>query len=577
MCKRKNVWQRASAVFMGILLFCSPVWAHKKSEEKDRAIISGQVTDVGGFPLEGVTVSVNGKRPSAVTNAGGIYVLDSAKREDRVVIEFRKDGYATTQAIAVLKIKQEKCKGREGGEEHSQQCKEKDGRERKIDFVTLNKVMAPTGAAHSIDATSGGTLAQDGFKAAFSPESLSAKGSVDVVITPLDISTNALLAFPGDFTGISSVGKRVLLETFSVMDVSITQNGMPVNLKPGTTAALEFLLPRNTSLDTGAIVPLWFYDEKKGIWREEGTGIVDVSTTDPSRLAVFGEVSHFSWWNVDVSIDRTCVKGFVYDANGSPVKGASVYATGVNYSNLSISVTDAMGQYCLYAKISSTLTLKAFYAASGIIQSSNSVRIATPSSQNSCGGGGCTSAPALTLTGTSCIRGDVVDDVGNPATGVLVQSTGGNFITTDGEGSFCMEAPASQDVTVFTSGYPAVTVTTPPPGNDCVVGGCATASIRPGAAEACLRVATAYDPGFPAPNIPVGVFKAGTNILLAQGQTDASGIACINGLQSGMNTDVQSLDLLACRAFAKNVNTGPGGTSCTANTCVNVLLICVPQ
>jgi len=567
--RKKIKWLGVFTLLLtGSLLIWTSAWSHEKLQNGKVAIV-GIVTDPNGIPIEGVVVSVEGKH-SAVTNPGGMYTFHKVKHKKRLVVDFRKDGYTPTQGIATSTIN--KCTEKE---EDRNECGE---REKSAPYVViLNKVMVPSGAAQTLDTAVGGTLVQDGFKATFSPESLSVTGTVEVIISPIDVSTDAILAFPGDFTGIAANGEKEKLETYSLMDISIRKNGKKVNLKPGTTASLEFLLPANTPLEAGAVVPLWFYDEQRGSWREEGAGVVDVSTAYPSRLAVFGTVSHFSWWNVDIPMSTTCLTGFVYNANGNPVQGASVYATGVDYSNLSISVTDATGRYCSDARISSTVTLRAFYAAGGIIQSSNSVTINTPSVLVSCGLGGCTAAPALRLTGTSCIRGDVLDSAGNPVTGALVhQSTGGNFITTDGEGSFCMEALASQNVTVFTLGYPAVTVTTPPPGNNCTVGGCATASIRSGASEACLRVETAYDPGFPAPNIPVGVFIAGTDTLLAQGRTGASGIVCIDGLQSGMNVDVQSLDLLECRAFA-NVNTGPGGTSCAAITCVDVLLICVPQ
>lgn len=557
-------WLSALAVVaVSVLLVGIPAGADKKEKEKGKGTVVGQVTDPQGFPIEGAAVSVE-KGPSAATDPGGMYTLTGVKQEERVVVSFKKAGYASTQGIAILKIE---CEGeKEEHGKHHQECEEV-----KLDRVTLNKVMVPAGASQTVDAAAGGTLTQGGFKVTFAPGSLNATGSVDVVISPIDVSTSEIFAFPGDFTGIAVGGGGVLLETFSLMDVSITQNGLPVNLKKGTTASVEFLLPATTSLTLGQTIPLWFFDEKKGKWKEEGTGTVGVSTTDPTRLAVFGQVKHFTWWNVDNPIStQTCLTGFVYDQNGNPVAGAYVYANGVDYFGVSYGVTDATGRYCVNVRRASVVTLTVNYVISGVTFTSTSAPVSTSDVQMTCATGGCASVPNLVIAAElSCVQGDVRDAADNPVVGVTVSSTAGGYATTDANGAFCLPAPANTSVTVFTSGYPAVTVTTPPAGASCAIGGCAIAQIRPPAAGtgACLRVTVVDDVGSPLPNAYVDVYEISNWNLLYSGQADANGVVCIEGLPAGIDVRVRSGE-----CGLADVNTGPAGTSCAAGTCVPVVV-----
>ncbi len=251
--------------------------------------IVGQVAEPSGMPIEGVTVSIN-DGPSTLTDIGGTFELTGVKQRKRIIVNFSKPGYVSTQAITSLKLT------RDRGDVDV----DEDGAagDRKLESVTVIKMMLPSGAAHTLDTSGPGTIAEEGFKVTFPAGSLNATGTVAVEVSPVDVSTGELRAFPGDFYGTARDGSRVLLETFSLMDVSISQNGQPVNLRPGAAATLEFLLPADTSLATGETVPLWFYSETQGTWIEEGSGTVGTSTFNPGRLSVTGAVSHFTWWSV---------------------------------------------------------------------------------------------------------------------------------------------------------------------------------------------------------------------------------------------------------------------------------------
>lgn len=120
-----------------------------------------------------------------------------------------------------------------------------------------------------------------------------------------------------------------------MLDVEMTAaDGQPLKLKTGKQAALRF--PIATGQQTGApnTIPMWHFDEAKGVWKEEGTAT-------KTGNAYEAHVSHFSTWNVDVPEKMATVKGKVTDAcgNNAPVKNQTVYLGQI------IARTDDEGNY----------------------------------------------------------------------------------------------------------------------------------------------------------------------------------------------------------------------------------------
>ncbi len=405
--------------------------------------------------------------------------------------------------------------------------------------ATVTKVMLPKGTPQTVDAGNGGTAEQDGFFVRFPAGAIDAAGDVQVTISPIDVSTPELGAFPGDFGGVSAGGDPVLLETFSLMDVEITQNGNPINLAPGTTAELEFLLPAGTPLTAGQTIPLWFFDVESGNWVEEGFGtVVEVGI---GQLAIVGEVSHFSWWNCDQPIDTfSCVSGTVTDVDGAPVANAQVFASGVDYNGTSYSQTDANGTYCANVRIDSTVEITAT-AFGGTVQSA-SVTVNTGVDNVTCATGGCVNAD-LVLPGLSCIEGIVLDSAGIPVADVNVTTSAGTAAVSGADGTFCVTAPAETEVFVLAPGFPVETATAPADGPTCGTGGCGSVTLQEGSVEpdtTCLNgqvlgypveVGAPVGEGFPIEGETVVAFDGDTGEPLGTpAVTDANGDYCIEGL-----------------------------------------------
>ena len=557
MFKTKIHWQK----FLLVLVIggaITPVYAMGKGA------VVGQVVDTGGIPLADVTVSVK-DAPSVTTNPGGMYVLSGVKQKRRVLVTFEKAGYALTQATVSLVSQATRENDDQGDEDDLDEHHEDAGK--KIAQATLNKTMLKNGVSQTLDTATGGVLTENGFKVTFAPNSLTATGNIDVVISPIDVSTGAIAAAPGDFSARTLHGKRVTLESFSMASFTLTQNGLAVNLNPGATADIELLLPANTPLVTGDVKPLWYFNLNNGLWQEEGAGTVGASTTTPGRLAVFATVKHFTWWNSDQRLNSTAVRGKVVDKNGVPIAGASVQGYGVSYAGHSYAVpTDANGNFCIQVRSSSTTSLAASNAfgnlSGGFYTVSTSSSVTTGPAQTTCAGGGAQQVPNLVLaTALSCISGDVKDANGLPVAGALVYSTGGGFATTDANGLFQLPAPENTSIQVFSAGYAAVAVTTPAAGSACTI-----VALRPGTVGNACLMGTVYQctPTQPYPGVVLSALHPTTGILFSKSApSTANGTYCIDGLPTNTVVAIHSNSISFYRT---QITTGNSG-SCATNSC----------
>ncbi len=531
-------------------------------------LVEGQVTDPAGLPLFDVSVSAGGV--TTTTDAGGLYELDGLAELARVVVTFDAEGFSTTYGVVEFVP---------GGP---------------ID-LRLDRVMVPVSEPQAVDAQVGGSVEHNGSVVTFPAGSIDTIGTVEVVISTIDPTTGELGAFPGDYSAEDAGGNPVTLETFALFDVQITQGGVPINLATGETATLEFLLPVSTPLTLGESVALWFFDEATGLWFEESVGTVGNSSTTPGRLAVVGEVSHFSWWNCDRPITTfACLEGVVTDLTGNPVQGASVVGSGVDYSGSSYSATDASGAYCMNVRRDSTINVTASLLLGGAIQS-QTVQLMSPVANVTCSSGGCATVSALQLSGFSCVAGGVLDEFGAPLSGRPVGSSGGGSSTSAPDGSFCLLAPADADVTLVSPGIAPLMVSTPSGGDCSTPTSCAQVVLQeaPGGSTSCLHGRVVDDggglPEFALSGIvvPGGDPVVGATVTAFDSLentfgpvvTDANGEFCIPGVTafSGFFLDVQGevpdpfgAGTIPCFGFESDITTGAPGGTCSGGGCTEL-------
>lgn len=278
--------------------------------------LGGRITSPDGARIAGVTVTANTSSGavSAVSGADGSYTLQLAA-STQYVLQFKLAGFADQVRL----VKSAASSGSIS-----------------VDVTLLKRL-----SAGSFNAAAGATLrGAEGTSVTVAANAFvdangnQVTGTIDASLTPVDVSRPAVLAvFPGEFSGIAEGNTAASpIISLGTAEFEFTQNGQALQLANGASA--EILIPiyqsqyqNGTAIKAGDSIPLWWLDESTGIWKQEGTGIVVASTESPTKLAFKASVSHFSWWNCDVTMDaakvRITVRG---DSSGFAVIKATTSA-----------------------------------------------------------------------------------------------------------------------------------------------------------------------------------------------------------------------------------------------------------
>lgn len=117
-----------------------------------------------------------------------------------------------------------------------------------------------------------------------------------------------------NFVGTDASGTDQLLHSYGAISVELSDlSNNPLQLAPGSTATIRMNIPPSLQNNPPTTIPLWYFDNNKGKWVEEGSAQLVGNE-------YVGQVSHFTWWNCDVPIDpNTHISGTVYDCNNNPM------------------------------------------------------------------------------------------------------------------------------------------------------------------------------------------------------------------------------------------------------------------
>lgn len=264
-------------------------------------VLKGRVSDANGSLLSGVTVKTG--TLSAVTNAKGEFSFTQAEViENRAVIKFEKSGYFSLT--------------RSGVKEN----------EMFIEAVLTQKGNSSISTKTTFNSIQASELRVGSMKVALPASSVvradgsAYSGTVNADMLYLDPNNaNFASMMPGgDLAGIDTNGKQFMLVSYGMTDVVLTDNsGNPLQLKSGEPAELTFPIPAGMENNPPATIPLWSFDEGKGIWVEEGVATLKGNV-------YVGTATHFSWVNLDVPTERVTIKGKVVDCENKPVSYVQV-------------------------------------------------------------------------------------------------------------------------------------------------------------------------------------------------------------------------------------------------------------
>ena len=154
-------------------------------------------------------------------------------------------------------------------------------------------------------------------------------------INPTSADLNRIM--PGDLRGINTEGSLKLLQTFGMAAVELTgAAGELLQIVNGQKATLTLPIPSSLSSSAPTTIPLWYFDEAGGLWKQEG------SATKTGNNYV-GDVSHFSFWNYDVPANYVQFNCTLKNSAGNPLPYTLVKVTVAGTNNSGWGYTDSSG------------------------------------------------------------------------------------------------------------------------------------------------------------------------------------------------------------------------------------------
>lgn len=270
------------------------------------ARFAGLVVSSDGRPVEGARVTVGGKE--TFTNAQGGFLLE-VEEANRYVLSVRATGFQLLSRVLL----DERMDGVYRLVEAQRFTVDPDG-----DMVLSARPPSGQQRPTTLSIQPGSLVDEAGNRA---------QGPVDVWLAPVDLD-DPTGRMPGDMGAVDREGQVVTLTSFGALEVNIQDaEGRRLNLRPGAPALVRFPVdPRQWEMPGGPpqSMPLWFYDEVEGFWREEGTLVLQGEE-------YVGEVPHFSVFNADItSSGADCMRVHI-DTTKLPVP-LSVRITAPNLS-----------------------------------------------------------------------------------------------------------------------------------------------------------------------------------------------------------------------------------------------------
>src|SRR5690606_17688534 len=98
-----------------------------------------------------------------------------------------------------------------------------------------------------------------------------------------------------------------------------TPTGEHLQLAKGKPSTLKVKIPESQLSSAPDKIPLWYFDDAEGFWKEEGLAIKQGDS-------YVGTVEHFTDWNCDDPNEIATIIGTVLDCTGQPVITGQIYA-----------------------------------------------------------------------------------------------------------------------------------------------------------------------------------------------------------------------------------------------------------
>ena len=152
-------------------------------------------------------------------------------------------------------------------------------------------------------------------------------GTVSVSTFYLDpTSPTAGETMPGELRGLNASGQERGIKSFGMMVVELNgANGEKLQVAAGKAATLSLSIPVSLQATAPATIPLWYFDEQKGTWQEQGTATRQGS-------AYVGTASHFTYWTTGLPFQAVNLQAVIKNAAGQVMSNVPVVLSWVEDS-----------------------------------------------------------------------------------------------------------------------------------------------------------------------------------------------------------------------------------------------------
>lgn len=268
--------------------------------------LSGIVRDASGTPIEGVSI-VSGSS-AATTNTDGFFEFDQIQvvsvQNDRSVVRFSKAGY-----FDVVRSMDADDDAADGASWEVVMCKKENNDFTSIKTYSSSSDQTLQAGEMKID------MPQDGYKVDVTGAGYTGKVKSEMVYLDPNNERFSEMMPGGDLAAVRTDNSSAQLVSYGMTDLNMyAENGDKLQLKDGCKAKLTFPIPAGMGENPPASIPLWSFNEKTGLWEEEGSAALQGNV-------YVGEVAHFSWVNLDYPEKQGTVYGYVKDDTGKVLPG----------------------------------------------------------------------------------------------------------------------------------------------------------------------------------------------------------------------------------------------------------------
>lgn len=202
-----------------------------------------------------------------------------------------------------------------------------------------------SGAVGNFQSPAGGSFDLNGGTKLIFPSNVIARTNGEAYVGPVQVSAVPLYTndpqlfakMPGNLVGRNEGGQLRALGSFGMIAVELRDdNGALLQVAQGKEVTIEFTIADNQLATAPSGIPLWYFDEESGYWKEEGEA-------SRSGNVYVMQVGHFSFWNCDAPFDLITLTGSVIYDNGQPAEGVIICITVPGLNTMSSGYTDSEG------------------------------------------------------------------------------------------------------------------------------------------------------------------------------------------------------------------------------------------